>query len=99
MNALLIPGLGDLSDKLGISPALFWGLFALAAVWTLTLKGFALWYSARNYQRYWFIAMLVINTFGILELVYLLGFRKDKDENRTASLFNTPEGPLPSEPA
>lgn len=48
------------------------------ALWTITIKGFALWHAARNGQREWFIALLVINTLGILEVVYLLWFRKDK---------------------
>jgi len=35
------------------------------------LKGLALWKSAEREQKAWFIVLLVINTFGILELVYL----------------------------
>ena len=38
---------------------------------TIILKGFALWHAARAGQKYWFIALLVINTFGILEIIYL----------------------------
>ncbi len=47
----------------------------VAAVWTIVLKGFALWYSARGSQKGWFIALLIVNTLGILELVYLIWFR------------------------
>ena len=47
--------------------------FAVARVWTVVLKGFALWYSARAGQKWWFIALLVVNTLGILEIVYLSG--------------------------
>jgi len=47
----------------------------LAAIWTLVLKGFALWHSARGGQKGWFIALLVINTLGILEIIYLVWFR------------------------
>lgn len=49
--------------------------FILALVWTIILKGFALWHSARAGQRNWFIALLVINTLGFLEIVYLIWFR------------------------
>ncbi len=93
MNALLASGFEEISASLGISIPLFWVLFALLSLWTLVLKGFALWYSARNHQRRWFIALLILNTFGLLELAYLIWFRKDKDTNRTPSMFNTPTVP------
>lgn len=44
----------------------------------LVLKGFALWKAARNNELYWFIAILVLNTFGILPAVYLLLHRNKK---------------------
>ena len=47
----------------------------LAVVWTIGLKGFALWHAARGDQKGWFIALLIINTLGILEIVYLIWFR------------------------
>lgn len=50
-------------------------LLAVALVWTIILKGFALWHAARGSQKWWFIALLVINTLGILEIVYLIWFR------------------------
>ena len=56
----------------------FWWLIVLALVWSIILKGIALWHAARNSQRNWFIAMLVINTVGILEIIYYFGFRKSE---------------------
>lgn len=50
----------------------------LLLIWTLLWKGLALWKSARNDQRYWFVALLITNTFGILELLYLFVFAKNK---------------------
>lgn len=49
----------------------------LAAIWTIAIKGYALWHAARNGQKEWFIALLVINTLGILEIIYLVWFRPD----------------------
>ncbi len=46
-------------------------LTALAIAWTLVWKGFALWRSAKLRQRCWFITILLINTLGILEIIYL----------------------------
>jgi len=40
-------------------------------IWSLIWKGFALWKSAELRQKYWFIALLIINTFGILEIIYI----------------------------
>jgi len=42
----------------------------------LAWKGYALWRAAKNDQKYWYIAMLVINLLGLLEIVYLLFFQK-----------------------
>lgn len=62
-----------------------WGLGSLVwfpslllalTVWTLFWKGLALWHSARRGQPWWFVAMLVINTVGILEIVYLFFIAK-----------------------
>jgi len=62
----------------------------VVAVWSLVWKGVALWVSARNHQRAWFVVMLILNTAGILEIIYLFGFRSDKKEGATKSLFNNP---------
>lgn len=41
-------------------------------LWSLVWKGFGLWKSARAKSIIWFIAILILNTVGILPLVYLL---------------------------
>ena len=96
MSAIYYPGFESLSQALGISTGLFSLIFVLVAIWTLVLKGFALWHAARNHQNRWFIAILILNTIGILEIVYLVWFRKDKEAGRTQSLFNNPVEPAPS---
>ena len=48
----------------------------ILVIWSLTWKGLALWKSAKNDQPAWFIAVLLINAFGILEIVYLSFFQK-----------------------
>lgn len=47
-----------------------WALLLLIA-WTLAWKGVALWRAAGLRQKYWFLAILMLNTFGILEIIYL----------------------------
>lgn len=65
-------------------------LFILAAVWivfTVALKGYALWHAAKRGQIWWFVAIVIFNTLGILELVYIVFFLKkwpgkaDKTQN------------------
>ena len=53
-------------------------VFVLIVAWTLYWKGMALWTSARNKEKWWFIALLVINTLGILEILYIYVFSKKK---------------------
>lgn len=48
----------------------------LLALIDIVLKGIALWHAAKNNQRNWFIALLIINTVGILPLFYLRYFQK-----------------------
>jgi len=56
------------------NPALF---FALVG-WSIALKGFALWKAAHRESKPWFIVLLFINTFGILELVYIFVVTRQK---------------------
>jgi methionyl-tRNA synthetase len=50
-------------------------LLCIIIVWSLIWKGISLWHSARSTQTAWYVAMLILNTAGILEIVYLLFFR------------------------
>ena len=55
-------------------------LIFTVGIWTLFWKGVALWRAAKYEQKNWFIAflavILLINTLGIIELVYLFKFCK-----------------------
>ena len=46
------------------------------AIWTIPWKGYALWLSAKNGQKKWFIVMLILNTIGILEIFYIFKIAK-----------------------
>jgi methionyl-tRNA synthetase len=48
-------------------------------IWSIVWKGIALWYSAQNRQLAWYVVILILNTVGILEIVYLLFFRPRSD--------------------
>ncbi len=54
-----------------------WIIF-LIILWALPWKGVALWKAARLRDKWWFIALLVINTLAILEILYIFIFSKRK---------------------
>lgn len=73
---------------------MFGSLVALFAVWSLVWKGFALWRAARTGEKWWFMAFLVINTVGLLELLYLFIFTKG--EKGLPWLKSAPAAPVKS---
>ena len=54
------------------------GAFVLLFLWAYVWKAIALWRSGRNNQLVWFIVLFLLNTVGILEIIYLLFFQKEK---------------------
>ncbi len=46
-------------------------IIAVAILWSIPWKGIALWKSARLSHKRWFIVLLVLNSFGILEIFYI----------------------------
>lgn len=59
-----------------------WQIAVIGAVVVLEviLKGLALWKAARNDQSVWFTVLLVLNTAGVLPLLYLLFSKSDSDK-------------------
>jgi len=62
---------------------IFW--LILLSVWSLVWKGIALWKAGRKNQLVWFVVLLIVNTAGILEILYIFIFSKMKSGNSTAS--------------
>jgi len=54
-------------------------LFSVILLWSVFWKGLALWSAARNKQKYWFVVLLVVNTIGLLEILFLAFFKRDKN--------------------
>lgn len=73
--------LEDLATQLGIAA---W-LIAIILIWSLVWKLLALWKSARKSHLMWFIVMGVINTVGILEILYIFIFSKLNYKGMTKS--------------
>ena len=74
-----LEGLGSyeaIGSMLGISSTAVLALVAVISIWTLVWKGLALWKSANKKSIPWFIILLIFNTVGILEILYLFIFSK-----------------------
>jgi hypothetical protein len=56
-------------------------LLAVLAIWSLIWKGIALWKATKAGRKDWYIVMLIANTVGILEIVYLYFFSNKKEQN------------------
>jgi methionyl-tRNA synthetase len=53
------------------------GWWIIAAIaWTLPWKGYALWKAARGKHNFWFIALFLINTLAILDILYIFVFSR-----------------------
>jgi len=55
-------------------------VLAVLIVWMLVWKGLALWKAARLSSKGWFVVLLLVNTLGILEIIYFFFVAKKKDE-------------------
>ena len=46
--------------------------FMVVFVWVLAWKGYALWTAAKRSNKVWFVAIFLINTISILDMIYVL---------------------------
>jgi len=55
-------------------------LAAALVFWIIFWKALALWRAAKYGQKYWFITILALNslTLGIIEIIYLFYFAKER---------------------
>lgn len=51
-------------------------LLALAILWSLPWKGYALWIAAQRKDRVWFIGLFLLNTLALGEIIYLFAIAK-----------------------
>jgi hypothetical protein len=50
--------------------------FGLLIFWSIIWKGLGLWKAVKDNSKTWFIIMLVFNTVGIFEILYIFYFSK-----------------------
>lgn len=54
---------------------------AVLVIWDIIWKGIGLWRSAQNGDKAWFVAMLIVNSVGILPIIYLLSHKEKGAKN------------------
>ncbi len=61
--------------NISLTPIETFGI-SLLLIWSIFWKGLALWKSARENDKVWFIVLLILNTAGLLEILYIFVFSK-----------------------
>lgn len=74
MNQLMLAVLNE--NLKGPFLVAFVAVIVLVAIWDGIWKLIALWKSARCGQLAWFICLAILNTAGILPILYILFFQK-----------------------
>ena len=57
-------------------------LLLLALIWSMTWKGMALWKAARREDNVWFVVLLVVNSLGLLEIIYIYLLKKPNNKKQ-----------------
>ncbi len=50
---------------------------SVAVIWETVWKGLGLWKAAQCQQRNWFIVILIVNSMGLLPIIYLIWFKNE----------------------
>ncbi len=58
--------------------------FVVLVVWSLFWKGLVLWRAAKLNQKVWYVIILILNTLGILEIIYLIITHKKVNKKKIA---------------
>ncbi|MFA6386776.1 MAG: DUF5652 family protein [Candidatus Paceibacterota bacterium] len=51
-------------------------LLVFSMLWVLPWKGYALWTASQKRSKRWFIVLLIVNSFAILDIIYIFYFAK-----------------------
>ncbi len=69
--------LNTLAEQFNVSKE----MLIIILIWILIWKGLALWKSARLNQPVWFFLLFIVNTLGLLEIIYLLIYSNHQVQN------------------
>jgi|GEM_PF-1631867 len=51
-------------------------LILIVALWTIPWKIYAVWTACKNNHKKWFVALILLNTLAILEIIYIFKIAK-----------------------
>ncbi|MDD5751693.1 MAG: DUF5652 family protein [Candidatus Peribacteraceae bacterium] len=68
--SILKQNLPFLTSSYGVSGIM--GVLLVLAIVDVILKGWAMWRAARMGMKWWFIPLLIVNSVGILPVIFLL---------------------------
>ncbi len=75
--------MNDLNDLINAWGSIFTVLFFILIIWSMVWKGIALWKAGGNRDKVWFIILFLVNTVGILEILYIFIFSKKSTNKET----------------
>ncbi len=53
-------------------------ILALIILWSISWKCYSVWTASKNNHKKWFVALVIFNTLGILDMIYVFGIAKKK---------------------
>jgi hypothetical protein len=62
----------------GVMGAWMGAFFFPIMAWSICWKGWALWKAAKADSKIWFVILLLVNTMGILDILYIFVLGKEK---------------------
>jgi len=65
-----------------LNDPVYMSIYLAMVIWSIIWKGLALWKAAQNESKPWFVVMLVTNTVGILEILYIFVFSKKRETKK-----------------
>jgi hypothetical protein len=57
-------------------------VIGIIAIWEMIWKGIALWKAAKNNHTRWYVFLLILNTAGLLPILYIYFFSKKKQKSK-----------------
>lgn len=61
-------------------------IILITIFWVFPWKGYSLWTAAKLNQKRWFVALLVLNTFAVLDIFYVFFVAKKSFEDIKKSI-------------
>jgi len=75
----------NISKNTGLSITVIIIIFAIILIWELIWKILAMWKAAKKDSIIWFIVLALVNTVGILPILYIFWFSEIKKNKKVSA--------------